>query len=156
MLSLKIFFKLLPYIWPFVREMVLGKKPLLIALRDNKKKLFFITLILISFGLNFVAIPRLVSMSMQYIALEKRYKELETKFNNINSSTKHPKANGAEQQIQIKEPAVISKPATPTSAKTSKKKVTPQPKVQKKDVQEIHSEFIKLQKAEAEDARLNY
>lgn len=154
MLSLKIFFKIIPYIWPFLREMVLGNKPILKAMRDNKKKLFFILLILFSFGLNFVAVPRLVTMSMQYIALDKRYKELDANFKAINSSVKHPSANGVEQQVTIAEPnAPVAKPHRASkSVKKSPAKTQPR----KEHFDEIRNDFARLKKIEEDNARLNY
>lgn len=111
MIAFKIFIKLLPYIWPFLREMVLGNKSIFAALRDNKKKVFFITLVIVSFGLNFLTVPRLLTMSMQYVTLDKRYKELEVKYDRLNSSAKHPGTNGAEQQAMVKKESPVV-PAT--------------------------------------------
>lgn len=154
MLSLKIFFKIIPYIWPFIREMVFGNKPILKAMRDNKKKVFFAMLILFSFGLNFVAVPRLVTMSMQYIALDKRYKELDAKYKAVESSAKHPKANGTEQQVVVKVPETVKTPERTVKQMKKLPPVKPTPRPNR--VNEIHQDFARLKKSEEEDARLNY
>jgi len=155
MVAFKIFLKVLPYMWPFIREMVLGRKSLLAALRDNKKKVFFITLIIVSFGLNFLTVPRLVSMSVQYVTLDKRYKELEARYNRVTSSSKYPNANGLEQQIQIKETnkerAKEKSPAT--EKKPSPKKEEDKGPASKADVDQIKQQFEKIRQREEKELR---
>lgn len=107
MLALKFFIKLLPYVWPFVREMVLGKKTIMEAIREHKKKVAFLMLIVFSFGTNFFTVTRLVTMSVDHLALDKKYKELESKYKEVLSSPRHTIANGAEVQAPVKQPEVI-------------------------------------------------
>lgn len=111
MLSLKLFIKVLPYVWPFIRGMFLGKKTWLEAMRDNKKKVFFMFACLFSFCLNFVLVPRASHLALEYIALEKKYTELTIKYDGLVSSTKHPMANSTEVKLPVRPPV---KPDTST------------------------------------------
>jgi len=70
------FFNLL---WPFIKEMVLGKITFLEALVTDRKKVIFICLIFSSFGLNFITIERLFFISNKYIAIENDNKVLNAK-----------------------------------------------------------------------------
>lgn len=151
MVAFKIFLKVLPYMWPFIREMVLGRKSLLAAVRDNKKKVFFITLIIVSFGLNFLTVPRLFSMSVQYVTLDKRYKELEARYNRVTSSAKYPNANGLEQQIQIKE-SVKQKPSEAEKKPKLAKEEEKEPS-SKADMNQIKEQFEKIRQREEKELR---
>lgn len=66
----------LKFIWPFLKEMVLGDKTVGQALRTNKARLLLLILILGSFGMNIIMTPRLVTISAQYIELDKTHKKL--------------------------------------------------------------------------------
>ncbi len=111
MLSLKLFIKVLPYVWPFIRAMFLGKKSWREAIRDNKKKVFFMFICLFSFCLNFVLIPRASHIALEYIALEKKYTDLQVKYNGLVSSGKHPIVNDKEVKVPMKPPVT---PTVPT------------------------------------------
>jgi hypothetical protein len=153
MLSLKIFFKLIPYIWPFLREMVLGNKPILKAVRDNKKKLLFLALILFSFGMNFVMLPRLVSMSMQYIALEKKHNELEAKYKAVSTLPKPTKEVKPEPRPIVEE---IPVQKFPVMEKVEKKKTKEQIRADKELLETIRKDFARLKKMEEEEnAQIN-
>jgi hypothetical protein len=147
MIAFKIFLKVLPYIWPFIREMVLGRKSILAALRDNKKKVLFISLVLFSFCLNFLTIPRLLSLSAQYVALEKRYKDVQTHPASVGSTVKHPTANGVEQKVHIKEPPHVAVIETvekkPIPSKKKKKVIVSDP-----NVNQIKEQFEKIRSRE--------
>jgi hypothetical protein len=65
--------KILAFLWPFIKEMVLGDKTLREALKDNKKKVLLALMILASIGLNFFTISRLVIISKDHVVLQKKY-----------------------------------------------------------------------------------
>lgn len=82
-------FKLLTFLFPFIKEMILGEKTIKEALKTNKMRVFLIGLILLSFFLNMFTIPKLVRISADYVILDRKYKELEDKYKGINQSS-HP------------------------------------------------------------------
>ena len=63
--------KVLAFLWPFIKEMVLGDKTLKEAIRDNKKKVALAFFILASLGMNFFLIARIVVISQKYLELQK-------------------------------------------------------------------------------------
>lgn len=66
-------FKVLAFIWPFIKEMVLGDKTLKEAIQDNKTKVLFAGIVMLSFALNFFAVTRLVVISKDFVVLQKKY-----------------------------------------------------------------------------------
>lgn len=66
----------LKWLWPFLKEMVLGDKTVGQALRTNKARVLLLILILGSLGMNMLMTPRLVTISAQYIELQKTHKKL--------------------------------------------------------------------------------
>jgi hypothetical protein len=68
-------FKVFILLWPFIKEMVLGDKSLMHALRNNKKKVLFILTIFMSIGLNFIVTYKLVELSKDYLALTNKYSQ---------------------------------------------------------------------------------
>jgi|SRR6185312_1317547 len=69
-------FKLIAFLFPFIKEMILGEKTVQEAIRTNKVRVFLIGLILLSFFLNIVFIPKLVKISADYVILDRKYKEM--------------------------------------------------------------------------------
>jgi hypothetical protein len=63
--------KILETFWPFLWEMVIGKKTFLEAIHSNKKAVFLVIMITGSFGLNIWQFIRLVSISSAQIHLAK-------------------------------------------------------------------------------------
>lgn len=70
-------FKLITFLFPFVKEMLLGEKTIREALKTNKMRVFLIGLILLSFFLNMTVIPRMIRISADYVLLDRKYKDLE-------------------------------------------------------------------------------
>lgn len=68
-------FRVLAFLWPFLKEMFLGDKTLTQAVKQRKGRVFIIAVIFASICLNFFAIPRLVEISHDYIELKKKYAE---------------------------------------------------------------------------------
>ena len=103
MSALTFFFKLLPYIWPFLKDMILGRKTMLEALRDNKKKVLLVVIVIFSLGLNFFMVPRTTRMAIDYLALDKKYKELQTQCVATPGTLKHTISQGTEVKLPLPE-----------------------------------------------------
>lgn len=65
---------LLKLAWPFIKEMILGRNSLRYALRKNRVRLAFFLAVILSFVLNWVTIPRLFTISNNYIVMEREFK----------------------------------------------------------------------------------
>lgn len=94
-------FKVLAWLWPFIKEMVLGDKTFKEALDDNKKKVLLIILIFVSLGLNLFLVPRVVVISSNFLALEK---ENEKNKKLVVSLTTDNQLLRQQNQLLIKEP----------------------------------------------------
>lgn len=95
-------FKLITFLFPFIKEMILGEKTIKEALKTNKMRVFLIGLILLSFFLNMFTIPKLVKISADYVILDRKYKELDERFKGLNQSA-HPVAKPATEPEKKKE-----------------------------------------------------
>lgn len=71
------FFKLLPFIWPFVKELMLGDKTVMEAFKTNKKKVIMTALIMLSFAVNIFIIPKLITISGQHVMLQREHEKLQ-------------------------------------------------------------------------------
>lgn len=67
--------QILKFIWPFIKELVLGEQTLGQALKTHKLRVLLIALIMGSFVMNVFTVPRLISISADYIKLEKKYEK---------------------------------------------------------------------------------
>lgn len=65
--------KVLAFLWPFLKELVLGKKTVKQAIKTNKWKVFLLCLISTSFVVNLLAVPRLLAIANDYVKLNKKY-----------------------------------------------------------------------------------
>lgn len=102
--------KVLAFLWPFIKEMVLGDKTLKEAIKDNKKKVLLALLIMVSVGMNFFTISRLVVVSQNYINVEKKY------LTAIKPATDHPaivEKHKGGKPIPVPPPAVPTQTTTP-------------------------------------------
>lgn len=68
----------------FIKEMVLGKTTLKYNLKRHKVRLVFFTVVILSFITNWITIPKLFSISNNYIQLEKEVKALSARVNDCN------------------------------------------------------------------------
>lgn len=94
-------FKLLPFIWPFVKELILGNKTLTEAFKDNKKKVFLTIAIMLSFALNIFAIPKLITISGQHVILQREHDEMQAQYNEMKSTSRIP---GGKTVAPIEDP----------------------------------------------------
>lgn len=146
---LSLFVKMMPYLWPFIREMIFGKKSIWSAFRDNKKKVLFAVLVVFSIGLNFVLVPRSVQLSIQYVNLERKYIELQKA-----SSTKHPTSSNVEVKANEKDPNVVSQPTKVADAKPpgkDKKETQPPSISDAASSDHIRAQFDKIRQREETD-----
>ena len=67
--------KVVAFLWPFLKEMLLGDKSILETIRGAKNRLALVVLILVSLILNAFTIPRLVEISSEYLSLHKKHEE---------------------------------------------------------------------------------
>lgn len=65
----------LKFLWPFLKEMVLGDKTMGQAIKTNKMRVLLLFLILGSFATNIVVVPRTYEISAQYLDLEREHKK---------------------------------------------------------------------------------
>lgn len=76
-----LFVKTIRFLWPFLKEMFLGDKTLKEALRSHLGRVLIIALFLISLGLNFVLVPRLLEISYAHVALKRDHVQLQKHYN---------------------------------------------------------------------------
>lgn len=65
--------KTIRFLWPFLKEMILGDKTVRQALRTNLGRVLLIAVILLSIVANFFTIPRLLEISYAQVELKRRY-----------------------------------------------------------------------------------
>ncbi len=65
-------FKSISFLWPFISEMILGKKTFKESLSTNKKRVFFLLLVFGSLGMNVFLFPKVIAISKDYIDLDKK------------------------------------------------------------------------------------
>jgi hypothetical protein len=70
-------FRIIGFLWPFLKEMILGDKTLKEALKSHKGRVLLIAGIILSVCINFFAIPRLVDISSKYVLLKREYESLQ-------------------------------------------------------------------------------
>jgi hypothetical protein len=70
------FLKIISFLWPFLKEVILGDRTIREALRHHVGRILLIGLILLSVGLNFLTVPKLLSISYEYIELKRKYEQL--------------------------------------------------------------------------------
>lgn len=70
------FIQTIKFLWPFLKEMILGDKTLKEALRHHFWRVVLMGLIILSIALNFLTIPRLLAISYDHVELKRRYAEL--------------------------------------------------------------------------------
>lgn len=61
-------------IWPFVKEMIIGKNSLRYAIRKNRIRVAFFFCVILSFVINWVTVPKLFIISANHVKLEQELK----------------------------------------------------------------------------------
>ena len=88
-------FKILTMLWPFIREMIFGKKSATQILKEHKTWIVVFMVVAFLLSTDLFLTKRLVGISQDYIVLEKKYKELA-------SSRKIPVADGKPVSQAVK------------------------------------------------------
>ena len=78
--------KLLQALWPFIRELVLGEKTMKEAIKSNKMKILLMVIIFASFIVNMLAVPRLYSVSKQYLDQARACSDKDVEINSLRTT----------------------------------------------------------------------
>jgi outer membrane biosynthesis protein TonB len=149
--------KVLVFIWPFIKEMVLGDKSVGEAAKDNKMKVLIAFIMIASIGLNMFTINRLWAISQNYLDLRKEYATL------AEQSHKPPKVEKpapAQPTVPVaqNDPKFEDPPPPPPKKgkKSSKDKKEPQPPPTTDSetadrYKKLREDFEKIKKREEKD-----
>ena len=61
-------------LWPFIKEMIIGKNSLRYAIRKNRIRVAFFFAVILSFVVTWVTVPKLFMISANYIKIEQELK----------------------------------------------------------------------------------
>jgi uncharacterized protein YueI len=135
-------FKILTFLWPFIKELVLGEKTVRQAIKSNRWKLVLTIVICISFVVNLLAVPRLVVMANDYVKLNKKYELQTTVIKNLNDKV-------TKLEIELKTKPPIPKEETPTTVIVNGKRLPKIPKTVTSDTKNsIKNHFDKIKEKE--------
>lgn len=147
--------KFLVFLWPFVKEMVLGEKTLKQAMSDNKRRVLLMIVILASIGLNLFSISRLVTLSSKYLKLQDDYLTLQrAKPVPTTPSVKHtepvmPVTSVPIPTISKEEVSVVAaKPPTKSPRPRKREKAQPLLPVNDERYSRIRDDFLKMKQRE--------
>ncbi len=109
--------KVLRFLWPFIREMVLGEKTLKQAVKTNKGRVFIIGVIFASFVTNFYIIPKVWSISSDYIELKKNYDALVMRVGPgpVDTVVIKPPTVQVPDPVTVKKPPATPAPTAPSN-----------------------------------------
>ena len=85
--------KVIGFIWPFIKEMILGDKTVAETVHANKIKTLLIIIGLLSIFLNFILVQRLVVLGRKHIDQVKQVKKIEKPCPPITIVEKEPPAS---------------------------------------------------------------
>jgi hypothetical protein len=117
--------KIAVFIWPFLKEMILGDRTLKEAVKSNKIRVLTIGIIFLSLALNFFAFPRLVSITKQHLELAKKYKDVQAELESlkakkpppvVSSRAAEPPPEPLRDSRPVSKPNAV-KPTRPTAPK---------------------------------------
>jgi hypothetical protein len=103
-----VLFKVIPYLWPFIKEMLIGKKTWRQAFRENRGKTIVTVSLAVSLVFNIVLVTKVGHLAVNYLELSRAKEELEKKYKALEkvktgppSTPKHPVANSTEVVAQV-------------------------------------------------------
>lgn len=64
------------FLWPFLKEMILGDRSLKEAIKHHKWRVLLLGTVILSIVLNFLTIPRLLSLAHDHVELKRKYATL--------------------------------------------------------------------------------
>lgn len=73
---IEIVIRIFTNLWPFLWEMMIGNRPFKEAIHTHRKQIITIVLIIVSVLMNALTIPKIISISSDYVILERKYKSL--------------------------------------------------------------------------------
>lgn len=97
------------FLWPFLKEMILGDKSLVEALRYHFGRVLVMAVIVLSIALNFFTIPKLLALSYDHVELKRNYAALikqrypNTEVDVVVEPAARAQPNGGEQYRASKE-----------------------------------------------------
>jgi hypothetical protein len=106
---LALIFKAIPYLVPFLREMILGKKTWRQAFRENRGKTILAIIVIISLVFNVLLMTKAGTLAYHYLELTRANDELKQKMTTlehakapVEGSNRHPIVNNTEVATEIK------------------------------------------------------
>lgn len=106
--------KVLRFLWPFVKEMILGEKTLKQAIKSNKIKVLCLFMVFLSLALNFFTIPKLILITKNHLEYVKKYTPVKKPDSNQKKPDTPPAAGGPpparSQPYEPGEPLVLPTP----------------------------------------------
>jgi hypothetical protein len=137
-------FKVIPYLVPFLREMLLGKKTWRQAFRDNRGKTLLAFIVVVSVVFNLLLVTKASTLAYRYLevvraneALKNKVSTLEKAKAPVEGSSRHPIVNNTEVATEIKKEAHSTAPA--------KAPVKPDTNL----TEEVKSDFDRIRQREA-------
>lgn len=141
-----VLFKIIPYLMPFIKEMLIGKKTWKQAFRENRGKTILVVSVAVSIAFNLVLMTKQVSLAFNYLELSRAKQELEQKYHELEkntapapSSAKHPQASNTEIAVEVKQDAKLTQVAKGSNV------VKPKPKL----AEEVQADFERIRQREA-------
>lgn len=104
------FIKAIPYLMPFIKEMLIGKRTWRQAFRDNRGKASIAIVVIISLIFNLVLMVKVGNLAFGYLELSRAKQELEAKYQVleknkcvVEGSNKHPIESSKEVKTEVKQ-----------------------------------------------------
>lgn len=153
--------QILKFLWPFIKEMIIGKNSFRYALRKNRVKVFFFALVILSFFLNLVLVPRLISISASHVELSRHTTQLQSDLESVEKDRQLFTDNNAliaklkeenttlgEKVKKLEEQSCSNKTPTPKKKSTPSNPVPTLPKQDSFDMDKVNRRFRYLQNLE--------
>jgi len=117
-------FKVIPYLMPFIKEMLIGKKSWGKAFRENRKKTILAIAVIVSVIFNIVLMAKLGSLAYSYLGLSRTNDALEARIHVLENKPvitvgplkAAPVVITAPEPLQVAEPVAVVAPR-PTHTK---------------------------------------
>lgn len=101
-------FKIIPYIVPFIKEMLIGKKTWRQAFKENRGKTILAFVVVVSVVFNITLTAKVGNLAYKYLELSRAKEELELKYKQlekgaagIDGSSRHPIVNNTEISAEV-------------------------------------------------------
>lgn len=144
------YWKVLIFVWPFLKELLLGEATVKEAVQNNKVRVVAIFIIALSLALNFLALPRLVYLAKEHLDLVKAHNQSEKELQALKDK-KCP--------VVVKEPHIEASAVEPAApVKPHKAGHAPVPVhhsalTDEQRLQETKERFLRMKREEANQAK---